>query len=407
MHILFLTDNFYPETNAPASRTFEHAQEWIKKGHKVTIITTAPNFPKGIIYDGYKNKIFQKEIIEGIDVLRVWSFITSNEGFFLRILDYVSFMFSSIVGSFFISKTDIVVGTSPQFFTVCGAYIVSILKRKPFVFELRDLWPESIITVGAMKNKFLIKLIERVEIYLYTNADAIISVTNSFKKVLIKRGINPKKIFVITNGVIVEKFIKNTNVSSLKKKLNLNNYIVGGYIGTHGLAHKLETILNTAKMLQDKKIYKFKFLFLGDGANKKYLLSYSKKLNLNNVIFLESVSKKDVIKYWSLLDFSIIHLQNKPLFKFVIPSKIFESMSMKVPIILGVLGEASNIITSEKVGTVFEPENSIQLYKAIIKFTKKDNRNTYIKNCRNSAAKYNRKNLANEMLKILKNLKTK
>ena len=163
MHILFLTDNFPPETNAPASRTFEHCREWVKAGHQVTIITCAPNFPKGKVFDGYRNRLWQSEQMEGIRVIRVWSYITKNEGFLKRILDYISFMVSAIIAALFVRKPDIVIGTSPQFFTACAAYVVGAYKRIPFVFELRDLWPESIKAVGAMRSGRVLSMLEAIE----------------------------------------------------------------------------------------------------------------------------------------------------------------------------------------------------------------------------------------------------
>ncbi|NBV63013.1 MAG: glycosyltransferase WbuB [Planctomycetes bacterium] len=189
MHLLFLTDNFPPEVNAPASRTFEHCREWVRKGHRVTVITCAPNFPKGKVFDGYQNKAFQTETIEGIEVIRVWSYITANEGFVRRILDYLSFMASAIVASPRVRGVDLVIGTSPQFFTAVAAYVVSRMKRIPYVFELRDLWPESIKAVGAMKESFAIRMLERLEMFLYRKAARIVSVTESFKQVLMRRGI--------------------------------------------------------------------------------------------------------------------------------------------------------------------------------------------------------------------------
>ena len=254
MHILFITDNFPPEVNAPATRTFEHAVEWQRDGCRVTILTTAPNFPTGIVFKNYSNKVWQREMIKGVEIIRVWSFISANRGFFLRILDYFSFMLTSIIASLFIKKIDVVIGTSPQFFTVCSAYIVSRLKKCKFIFELRDLWPESIKALNVLKEGIILTIFEKLELFLYKKADIIISVTKSFKKQLINRGINGSKIHIITNGVNIKKFqIKKKNLDILKK-LKLNNSFVCGYIGTHGLAHGLETILKTAEIFKKKKI---------------------------------------------------------------------------------------------------------------------------------------------------------
>ncbi len=205
MKILFITDNFYPEVNAPATRTLEHAKEWIAKGEEVTVLTTVPNFPHGKVYKGYKNRFYQVEYIEGIKVVRVWSYITANKGFAKRILDYLSFAFSAFIAGLFI-KSDLIIATSPQFFTTWAAYGISKIKRKPWVFELRDLWPESIKTVGAMKDGLAIRILEKIELGLYKDATKVIAVTDSFKENLVQRGIDPQKISVVTNGANLNLF---------------------------------------------------------------------------------------------------------------------------------------------------------------------------------------------------------
>ena len=206
MHVLFLTDNFPPEVNAPASRTHEHCRQWVAAGARVTVITCAPNFPKGRVFDGYRNRLWQQEVMDGVRVIRVWSYITANEGFARRVLDYMSFMLSAFLASLFVRRVDVVVGTSPQFFTAVAAWAVGAIKRVPFVFELRDLWPESIKAVGAMKQSAAIRLLERLEMFLYRRAARIVSVTHAFRETLIKRGIDGAKIDVVTNGVDVSRF---------------------------------------------------------------------------------------------------------------------------------------------------------------------------------------------------------
>ncbi len=201
MHILFLTDNFPPEVNAPASRTFEHCREWTRVGHQVTVITGVPNFPKGKIFAGYRNRLWQCETMEGIRVVRVWTYIAANEGFVKRTLDYLSFMVTGFLAGLFQQRPDVIIGTSPQFFTNCAAWMLSIFRWRPFVFELRDLWPESIKTVGAMKDSVSLRLLEHLELFLYRRAQVVVVVTESFRNNLVSRGINPDKIVVILNGV--------------------------------------------------------------------------------------------------------------------------------------------------------------------------------------------------------------
>ena len=288
MKILFITDNFPPETNAPATRTYEHCVEWVKKGTEVTIITCAPNFPQGKVYEGYKNKLYQTEIMDGIKVIRVWSYITENEGFSKRVLDYLSFAFMAFwVGLF--QKHDVIIATSPQFFTTWAASAISKLRRTPWIFELRDLWPDSIRTVGAMKQRRVLDLLEKVELWLYKDASRVIAVTDAFKQNLIDRGIDAEKIDVVTNGANLELYKAKEKDEVLLKSLGLKNKFIIGYIGTHGMAHSLRFIVNAIEKVEDTDIH---FLFIGGGAVKRKIVKLADELKLENITFLDPVAKR-------------------------------------------------------------------------------------------------------------------
>ena len=368
MHILFLTDNFPPEVNAPASRTFEHCREWVRSGEEVTVITCAPNFPKGEVFPGYRNRLWQSEMMEGIRVIRVWTYIAANAGFAKRILDYVSFMLSAVIAALFVRRVDVVIGTSPQFFTACAAYLTSLFKRRPWIFELRDIWPESIRAVDAMQQSRVLDFLEKVELFLYRKADAIVSVTNAFKASLVARGIDGNKIYVVTNGVDSTRFKPRDKDVELVTALGLEKKFVAGYIGTHGLAHALDTVLDAAKMLTATPGRDlFRIILLGDGARKAELQARAVAEDIDNVIFVDSVSKDEVVRYWSLLDASIIHLKKTELFTAVIPSKLFECMGMGIPVLHGVQGESAHIVERTGVGMTFEPENAAALCDALQK----------------------------------------
>lgn len=403
MHILFLSDNFPPEVNAPASRTFEHCREWVAHGAQVTVITCAPNFPKGKVFPGYKNHVWQSEVMDGIRVIRVWTYVTANEGFTKRVLDYVSFMVAGAVAALFVRKVDVVVGTSPQFFTAFAARVVGGLKRVPWVFELRDIWPESIKAVGAMQDSLAIRALERIELFLYRHASRIVAVTHAFKDTLMRRGIDGSKIDVITNGVDLGNFSPLPKDAGLGAELGLNGCFVAGYIGTHGLAHGLETLLDAAQALQEKpEAENVRILFLGDGAKKAELVESAKARRLRNVVFIASVPKDQVPRYWSLLDVSVIHLRKTDLFASVIPSKLFECMGMGIPVLHGVAGESAAIVETEKVGEVFESDNAPQLVDALLRLRADQPRfNSYRQNGLLAAKRYDRKKLAANMLKVL------
>jgi glycosyltransferase involved in cell wall biosynthesis len=312
-------------------------------------------------------------------------------------------MGSAVLASAFVSQPDLVIGTSPQFFTACAAFMVSRMRGIPFVFELRDLWPESIKAVGAMGDSAIIRFFENIELFLYRQASLIVSVTTSFKKTLTARGIDGAKIEVVTNGVDTTRFKPMPKDAHLVESLDLKDKFVAGYIGTHGMAHALETILDAAAACyRNGHGDIFQFILLGNGACKTALKAQARAKKLTNVIFLDSVPKDQVRRYWSLLDVSIIHLRKTPLFATVIPSKLFEGMGMGIPVLHGVAGESANIVREEGVGLVFEPENSQDLFEKLKKVHgNKGLRVQMQKRCLAGKKKYQRSSMAQRMLGFL------
>jgi glycosyltransferase involved in cell wall biosynthesis len=402
MKILFLTDNFYPETNAPSKRTLEHCKEWSSQGHNITIITGVPNFPKGKVFDGYKNKIYQSENINNLKVKRVWTFISSNEGVFLRILDYISFMISSFFCGVFIKKHDIIIATSPQFFTLISGYLISIIKRTPLVLEIRDLWPESIVAVGALSEKSLIvKILKKISLFLYNKSDLIICVTKSFKKDLISKGINQNKIKVIENGFDLSKNLKpSLSIKEVEKKFNLKkNKFYVSFIGTIGMAHGLEIILNAASKVNEN----IEFLIIGEGAKKTLLINESKKLKVDNINFIDGLDWQEIVDINQLINIHLVHLKKDDEFKKVIPSKIFESMALKKPIIMGVDGESRDIVNNARCAFNIEPENFDDLAKTIsvVQKNHKILENMGMNGYKFLEKNFSRKILSNKMMEFL------
>ena len=399
MKILFLTDNFYPEVNAPASRTYEHAREWVKAGHEVTVITCVPNFPKGPVFEGYKNKLWQKEAIDGIEVIRVWSYIAANKGFVRRTLDFISFSVTSFLAGLFV-KADVIVATSPQFFTALSGRTLSFWKRVPWIMEVRDLWPESIKTVGAMKDNLFIRYFEWEEMRCYRSAKTIVVVTDSFKRTLTARGIDEAKIKVVKNGVDKEMFKPVPKDEALIRELGLEGKKIIGYIGTHGMAHKLDFILDCARNMQGRN--DFHFLFIGAGAEREALLAKKEREGITNVTMLDSVPKDQVVRYISILDLSLINLRKSELFKTVIPSKMFENAGMQIPIIMGVQGEAQEMLEEYGAGLCFEPENEADFNAKLQQLLSDPD---LYERCRTGGAEmsrdYDRKALADKMLECM------
>lgn len=398
MKILFLTDNFPPEVNAPASRTYEHCREWVREGASVTVITCAPNAPHGKVYDGYKNHWLQEENKDGIRIIRVWSYISKNKGFFGKVIDYFSFALVAFYHGLFV-KTDLIVATSPQFFTVVSGALLAFFKRKPWVMEVRDLWPESISAVGVAKgNEWWMKLLGKIEKSLYKYATKIVVVTHAFKENIEAKGIAATKIAVITNGVLQDQFQASPKNQQLIDKLQLQNKFIVGYIGTHGLAHKLDFIIDCAK--EAPFVH---FLFIGDGTEKAKLLRKIEAEKHTNISMLGAVPKKEVPAYLSIMDVALVPLRKSLTFQTVIPSKIFECAAMKKPILLGVEGESCRLIEKYQAGLCFKPENKTDfLQKLSLLVYDEAVYERYSENSSQLAKDYNRTLLAHSMLDVLR-----
>ena len=364
MHILFLSHYFPPEVNAPASRTFEHCRQWVRDGHRVTVVTCAPNHPRGKVYPGYRNRLYAREEKDGITIIRVWTYVTANEGFLKRTLNYVSYMAAAIVAAPFIQKADIVISTSPQFFNGLAGYVVSRMKRAPWVLEIRDLWPESILAVGAIKNPFIIHLLEWLELFAYRQADRIVPVTDAFQRYIEGKGIPKEKISVIKNGADLTLYKPVTGTNRLAESLGVQGKFVAAYLGTHGMAHHLETVLYAAQRLREYP--DIVLILAGDGAERQRLAALRNELGLDNVLMLDQQPKEQMPWLWALSDVSLILLKKSDLFKTVIPSKIFESMAMEKPIILGVEGESADIVRAADSGYCIEPENAEELANRLL-----------------------------------------
>jgi len=404
MKILFLTDNFPPETNAPATRTYEHARAWVAAGHEVMVLTTVPNFPTGRIFSGYRNKLWQREIIDGIRVVRVWTYVTANEGLLKRSLDYLSFGVSGAIGGLFLPAPDLIVATSPQIFTALGACVLAWIRRRPFVFELRDLWPDSIVAVGAMSEGPLLRALRRLEYWLYHRAARIVSVTNAFKQILVANGVPQEKIAVIRNGVDLKAFIPGPKPVELARSLGLEGKFIAAYVGTIGMAHGLGVLLSAAELLRNRK--DLAFVLVGTGAEHARLEEDTKRRGLDNVIFIGPVDKEKVKQCWRLCDVALVLLKDSPIFQHVIPSKMFEAMGTSRPIILGVRGESQELLQEAGAGIAILPEDPRSLAEAIAKMM--DNPRL----CRDLGAagrrfverKFDRQRLAQEMLKVLEEI---
>lgn len=406
LHILFISQYFPPEMGAPSARTYELCRHWAEKGHKVTVITGFPNHPTGVIPPEYRQHFYKIEMIDGIKVIRTYVYATPNKGFFKRILSYISFMCSAIfLGPWKAGCPDLVIATSPQFFVAIAGYIISRIKRKSFIFEVRDLWPESIVQLGQLKNRTIIRFLESIEAFLYRKAKMIIAVTDSFVPIIAGKGVTESKIKVVKNGVDLSLFNASKSNPELKKQLNLEGKFIVSYIGTHGLSHALDKVLDTVALLKDHP--DIHFLLIGEGAEKENLIAQKARLKLTNVSFLDQIDKSELPYYYSLSDIVLITLRNLELFRTVIPSKMFEIMAMERPIIISVDGEARKIVIDEANAGVFaEPENIEQLKQAILELQRDEEERVVLGNNGREFVKtqFSRRALADLYLELLKNI---
>ena len=364
MRILFLTHYFPPEVNAPASRTFEHCREWVLSGHEVHVVTCVPNHPAGRIYPGYRNWPLKHEIHEGIHVHRVLTVPAANAGFIGRSANYFFYLLMATLTAPLLPKVDVVVSTSPQFFCGLAGYVVSRLKRVRWILEIRDLWPESIVTVGAMRESRATRALGWLESFAYRKADAIVSVTDSFVAHIESRGGNGK-VTVITNGVDLQFFTPADDDPALAAEFGVAGRFVAAYVGTHGMAHGLDTVLRAAERLRDDP--RVAFLLAGDGAQREQLIQQRDAMRLGNVFIVGQQPKERMPGIWALTDVSLVLLRKRQTFESVIPSKIFEAMGMARPIILGVRGESQRIVLAAGAGICIEPENDEELAAAVRK----------------------------------------
>jgi colanic acid biosynthesis glycosyl transferase WcaI len=400
LRILFFTENYPPETNAAATRVSERARHWIAAGHQVTIITCAPNFPHGRLFPGWKNRWRQVETREGMRVVRVKTFIARNEGVALRTLDFLSFMVSGFTAALFEARPDIVVSTSPQFFAAVGAWALAAVRRLPYVFELGDLWPRSIVAVGAMRPSLALRLVERLELFLYRRAAAVVALTHAFKDDLVRRGVAAEKIFVVLNGVEPELYAPRPRDAVLAAQTGIGDHFTVGYVGTHGMAHALGKVLEAAALLRDEA--RIRFLFAGPGAERERLIAEAKRRGLANVVFLDPQPKERMPEVWGLCDVALVHLRDLPEFAEVIPSKIFEAMGMGLPILIAApCGEATRLVEDEGAGIAVAPEDPAALAAAVRRLAADSGfRESLAKSSRAAAPRHSRAHQAEAMMAV-------
>lgn len=365
MRILFLTHYFPPEGNAPATRVHAMAKHWVRAGHEVEVITCAPNVPAGVVYPGYRNEIVRRETIDGIHVTRVWTYLAPNAGFLRRISNYLSFALTGGLAALRARRPDVLIATSPQPFCGWAGQLVSALRQIPFVLEVRDIWPASILATKAMQPGLAIRLLERAMNASYRAAGQIVTVGKGYARELESLGVEPSHIAVVPNGIDSENFSPRPADPEVRARLGIDGRFSCAYVGTIGMSCGLDLLIRAAERLKAEGDDSIRLLAVGDGAEREQLESQARNKGLDNLIFTGRLPQNEIPALLASVDCCLVHLRKAPIFSSVLPSKIFEAAALERPIILGVEGDAAQLVNESGGGRCIEPENELEFLEAV------------------------------------------
>ncbi|SEP54791.1 glycosyltransferase family 4 protein [Flavobacterium urocaniciphilum] len=360
LKILLFHQYFLEEDDHGGSRWNEIAKQWTSEGNEVTVIAGMMHYNSSKKREEYKGKFIKVKQQGNVKVIRCHVSESYNANFLGRLWGYFSFVFSSLFAGLFNAKGkyDVVIVTSPPLFIGISGYLVSKIKRVPYVFEIRDLWPESAIDTGVVSSKLIINIAYKLEKFIYKNAKLINVLTPAFRTKLIEnKNVPSEKIIFIPNAAdfnLSEKLLQNFNVTNFKKEHELEHKFVITYVGAHGKANALEQILYTAKLLKDTNVL---FLLIGEGMEKKKLVEIANNEKIENVRFVDPVPKSVVFEYVLASDMGASVLKNVPTFKTVYSNKTFDYMSCKKPILMAIDGVSRDLVEDAKAGSFILPEN--------------------------------------------------
>lgn len=364
-HILFITSYYPPEKGAAAVRISETAANLAKRGHQVTVLTTVPNYPTGIVPPEYRGRLLQVEILEGIRVVRVWSYATPNKGFLRRILAHLSFgCLAPLLGWESVGHPDLMIVESHPLFNAIAGRVLAAIKRCPFIFTVSDLWPESAVQLGMLRDPLLIWLAEKLEWSTYQRASLVWALTGGIRDRLLERGLSPEHVFLLTNGANIDKF-RPLSQSQMRKELGWDDRFTVLYTGTHGLTHGLTTVLDAAEKIHAH--HDVHFILVGDGAEKADIVMQARRRGLKNITFFDPVPHDQMPKLLAAADVCLVHARKLPLFEGMLPVKMYEAMACARPILLGLNGEAHRLAVYEAGAALHvEPEDADSLVSGIL-----------------------------------------
>lgn len=369
LKILYINQYFPPEIEPSATKVHEVGRELVRLGHEVTVITGFPNYPTGVIPPEYCGKLVQSEELDGIRVLRTVLFPASTSRFFLRIVNHLSFMISSVFRSWSSGPCDVIICSSPPLEIALSGVLVSWLKRKSFIFEIRDLWPDDVIHLGLLKGNIPIAVARRIEKIAYNRASMVVPVSPGFVPYLVSVGVPERKIKAIVNGTNVDLFHPFRQgyppCGEGCSEIWLKDCFVVVYTGTHGLQHKLETVLDTAAIL--RKYSDIHFVLAGDGKEKKNLLERRHRLGLTNVHFKSTQPREKIATLIAQADICLLHTADMMINTRNYPAKLFDYLASGKPIVIGANGQVRTLVEHAQAGIAVAPEDAQGMADAILR----------------------------------------
>lgn len=367
MKILLIHQAFVTEDEAGGTRHFEFARYLIRRGYRFSVIASSVSYLTGKVIPSIRGRLFAKESQDGLEIIRTWTYSSIHKSYIKRTLSFISFMIGSFLGALKVHKVDIFWGTSPPIFQALTAYAVSRLKRKPFLLEIRDLWPEFAIGMGVLRNPILIRMAKASEKFLYHHANIIVVNSPGFIPYITKHSVSKEKIKFISNGVDVSMFnVSTEKADKVKRELNLEDKFVVLYTGAHGPANDLGTVIDAAERLKDYS--DILFLFVGDGKDRPRLMEKAKSLSLKNVVFLPAQPKQKMPEILAASDVCIAILKAIPMFTTTYPNKVFDYIAASKPTILAIDGVIREVIEKANGGIFVKPGDSDALSRAVLKY---------------------------------------
>jgi glycosyltransferase involved in cell wall biosynthesis len=362
MKILLINQVFVSPDEPGHTRHYELAKYLQTHGDELIIVASDLNYQTGKKTVEHKGLVAE-QVIAGVRVLRTYIYPAIHRSYFWRIISFFSFVFSSIVAAMRINDIDLIMGTSPPIFQAFSAWFVAFIRRKPFLLEVRDLWPEFIVSMGVFKNPILIKLARMLEMFLYKRASQILVNSPAYKEYIVSKGISEHKITFIPYGADTTMFNPAIDGNALREELNLLDKFIVLYTGALGQANDIYTILRAAYHLRQNQT--IRFVLFGDGKEKPRLLAEAKKLGLSNVLFAGVRPKHEIPEIVAASDVCLAILQDIPMFRTTYPNKVFDYMAAGKPTVLVIDGVIRQVIEESQGGIYIQPGNDHLLAEKI------------------------------------------